>query len=137
MGPIMYGHNIVVRLHGFFGTLYTIIYVRFLYPICTPYVGYMKSKISQKSQNKAKIGQKRQNWPKRPNVSKKAKKKQICQKKAKIIQNLAFCQMLAFLEFFGYFGKFKLFWKFLDFLEIFVLFGTSLLCHFGGYIRTT
>jgi hypothetical protein len=119
LGPhhVMYGHNIVVRLHGFFCTLYTIIYVRFLYPICTPYVGYMKSKIFQKSQNKAKIGQKSQIFQK----NQKKPKKPNLQKKPKIIQNLAF------LSNFGFFGKLKLFWNFLDFLEIFVFFGTSLL----------
>jgi hypothetical protein len=48
----------------------------------------MKSKIFQKSQNKAKIGHKSQNWPKRAIFSKKAKKSQKSQKKkAKIIQN--------------------------------------------------
>jgi hypothetical protein len=84
----MYGHNIVVRLHGFFCTLYTIIYVRFLYPICTPY--------------------EIQKFQKKPKKAKKAK----FTKKAKIIQNLAFCQILAFLENLRFFGKF---WIFLDF----------------------
>jgi hypothetical protein len=96
-------------------TFYTIIYVRFLYPLCTPYVGYMKSKNFQKRQKKAKIGQKSQNWPKKPKLS----------KKAKIIQNLAFLSFgffwlfLAFLENFGFFGKF---WIFRNELAV---------CHFG------
>jgi hypothetical protein len=54
---------------------------------------------------------------------KKSQKKAIKAKfaqKAKIIQNLAFCQI------FGFFGT-KLFWKFLYFLEKIVFFGTSLL----------
>jgi hypothetical protein len=106
----MYGHNIVVRLHGFFCTLYTIIYVRFLYPICTPYVGYMKSKIFQKSQNKAKIRQKSQNWPKRPNFSKKSKKK------AKKKQNLPKDPNFGFLSNFGFF------WNFLENLSFFGFF---------------
>jgi hypothetical protein len=60
-----------------------------MYPLCRR--GYMKSKIFQKSQYKAKIGQKGQFF-------KKKQKKQICQKKAKIIQNLVFfCQILAFV----------------------------------------
>jgi hypothetical protein len=105
MGSIMYGHNIVMRLHIFFCTLYTIIYVRFLYPICTPYVGYMKSNFFQKRQKKGKIGQKSQNYP-----------------------NFGFfVKFWFFCNFFVFFGKCKLFWKFLDFLEIFVFFGTSLL----------
>jgi hypothetical protein len=84
------------------------------------YVGYMKSKNFQKSQNKAKIGQKSQNWPKRPKISKKAKKKA---KKAKIIQNWSFCQILAFwnflafLENLNFFEIFGIFWEILDFLE--------------------
>jgi hypothetical protein len=128
MGPIMYGHNIVVRLHGFFCTLYTIIYVRFLYPGL--YVGYMKSKNFQKCQNKAKIGQKSQNWPKWPKrlkKSKKAKKAKFAKKSQNYPKFGFFCQILAFLENLSFCGKFWIFWNFLDFLEIFVFFGTSLL----------
>jgi hypothetical protein len=139
MGPIMYGHNIVVRLHGFFCTLYTIIYVRFLYPGL--YVGYMKSKNFQKCQNKAKIGQKSQNWPKWPKRLKKSKKAKKA-KFAKKSQN--YPKFGFFLSNFGFFGKFKLLWKILDFLEFFRFFGNFCIfwnkfavCHFGGYIRTT
>jgi hypothetical protein len=49
----------------------------------------MKSKIFQKSQNKAKIGQKSQNWPKRPKFSKKAQKA----KKPKLSKIWLFCQI--------------------------------------------
>jgi hypothetical protein len=118
----MYGHNIVVRLHGFLCTLYTIIYVRFLYPICTPYVGYMKSNFFQKrpkspkkakKPKKTKIGQKGQIFQKNQKKNKFAKKKQ------KISQIWLFWQILAFLANFGFLANFWIFWKFLDF------FGTS------------
>jgi hypothetical protein len=76
-----------------------------------------------------------QNFPKKPKLAKKANffkkaKKQPTkpnfQKKAKIIQNLAFCQILAFLEIFVFFGnKNCIFWN------------KFAVCHFGGYIRTT
>jgi hypothetical protein len=94
-----------------------------LYPICTTYVGYMKSKIFQNSQNKAKIGQKSQNCPNRPQISKLPKKAtnfKKSQKKAKII----FWKK-------AFFGKSCIFWKILYFLE------QVAVCHFGGYIRTT
>jgi hypothetical protein len=76
-----------------------------LCPICTPYEGYMKSEIFQKSQKKAKIGQKGQIFQKKsqkmPKMPKNAKKKsQICQ----------------------IFG-------FLDIWE------QVAVCHFGGYIK--
>jgi hypothetical protein len=74
----------------------------YMYPLS--YVGYMKSNIFQKSQNKAKIGQKSQNFQKKT-------KKDKFAKKAKIIQNLAF------LSNFGFFGNFWIFWEILDFLE--------------------
>jgi hypothetical protein len=120
----MYGHS-------FLCTLYTIIYVRFLYPICTSYVGYMKSKIFQKSQKNAKIGQKSQNWPRRPKFSKKAKKCQKmpnlpkCQNYPKLGffgQFLLFWPIFAFLANFCFFGQFWLFWPILAFLDFFWLF---------------
>jgi hypothetical protein len=55
------------RLHGFFCTLYTIIYVRFLYPICRLHE-------IQNFPKKAKI---------KPKLAKKAKKFKKSQKKAK------------------------------------------------------
>jgi hypothetical protein len=122
-----YGHNIVVRLHGFFCTVYTIIYVRFLYPICTPYVGYIKSKFFQKSQKKKKIGQKKQ---KRSKNSKKPKRSNW-PKKPKLAKIRLFVKFWLFWIFFSFFGNFWLFWLFLDFLE------QVAVCHFGGYIRTT
>jgi hypothetical protein len=74
----MYGHNIVVRLHSFFCTLYTIIYFRFVCPICTPYVGYIKSKNFQKSKKKkpkkakkAQFFKKAKKKAKNPKLSKK------------------------------------------------------------------
>jgi hypothetical protein len=70
--------------------------------VCTPYVGYIPKKPKYS-----------QNWPKKPKLTKKAKIKKKAKKKpkkspkkAKIIQNLAFCQILAFLDFF-----FAYFWK--------------------------
>jgi hypothetical protein len=106
----MYGHNIFVRLHGFFCTLYTIIYVRFLYPICNPYVGFMKSKkakIKPKLAKKAKISQKKTKF-----FKKKPKKSQKTNlpKKPKLSKKFFFGNL-------NFFEKFKLFLKFLDFLE--------------------
>jgi hypothetical protein len=126
-GPIMYGHNIVVRLHSFFCTLYTIIYVRFLYPICTPKKPPKKPKLAKKAK-----------------IFKKNRKSQICQKKAKIIHNWLFVKFwlfwnfLAFLENLTFFGKFKIFWENLRFFgKICIFWNKFAVCHFGGYIRTT
>jgi hypothetical protein len=78
-------------------------------PICTPYVGYIKSKNFQKSKKKKKA-KKSQKGP----IFQKSQKKS---QKSKIIQKI----------WIFFFGKLKLFWKFLDFLEKFVILGTSLL----------
>jgi hypothetical protein len=107
----MYGHNIVMRLHSFFCTLYTIIYVLFLYPICTPIFWPF--------------------WPKKPKKSKKAKKakkaKFAKKKKSKLSKIWLFWKFLAFLEIFGFLENLSFFGKFCIFWNKFAV------CHFRDY----
>jgi hypothetical protein len=71
-GPIMYGHNIVIQLHGFLVPLHNST-LHVMYPLCTP-------------QHEIQIFPKKQKKSKKANISKKAKiskKKKILRKSQK------------------------------------------------------
>jgi hypothetical protein len=79
--------------------------------LCTLYVGYIKSKIFQKSQKKKKLA-------KKAKIGLKVQIFQKSQKKAKFAKKPKLAKIRLFWQIW-------LFWQILAFLENFVLFGTS------------